>query len=192
MSREQILETIQKNRPEFTELPDILSPKDDGQLLAQFQEAVQSAGGTSQIVEQKDSVADFISNNYPDAMKLFADKDEYGIISSPQEKILNPRDYQDIDVAIISGELAVAENGAIWVTDQFIKYRSVWFLAQHLVIVIKPQMLVPDMLAAYQQLKTPNSEFGCFVSGPSKTADIEQSLVIGAHGPKSLSVLICN
>ncbi len=192
MSREQILGIIQKSRPEFTELPDIPSSEDDGQLLTRFQEAVQNAGGTSQIVEQKDSIADFISNNYPDAMKLFSDKDEYGITSSPQEKILNPGDYQDIDVAIISGELAVAENGAIWVTDRFIQHRSVWFLAQHLVIVIQRHMLVADMLAAYRQLKTPDSKFGCFISGPSKTADIEQSLVIGAHGPKSLCVLICN
>lgn len=192
MSREEILETIKANKPEFTELPDNYSSEDDGELLSQFQEAVQNAGGTSQLIAQKDSVADFISLNYPDATKLFADKEEYGITASLQEKILNPGNYQDIDLAIISGELAVAENGAIWVADRFIKYRSVWFLAQHLVILIQPHMLVADMLSAYRQLGSPDPGFGCFISGPSKTADIEQSLVIGAHGPKSLCVLIRN
>lgn len=190
MSRDLIIQTIKNNKPDNTDLPDLPASKDDGEILAQFQKAVRNAGGTSQIIDQQNSIADFMHDNYPTAENLFADKDEYGIPSSPPGQIRHPGDYQNIDVAVISGELAVAENGAIWVTDRSLKYRSVLFLAQHLIIVIQEHMLVSDMMTAYRQLISPDSGFGCFISGPSKTADIEQALVIGAHGPKSLCVLI--
>jgi L-lactate dehydrogenase complex protein LldG len=45
------------------------------------------------------------------------------------------------------------------------------------------------MHAAYEELGKVKSSFGLFLSGPSKTADIEQSLVIGAHGARSLTVV---
>ena len=62
------------------------------------------------------------------------------------------------------------------------------FICQHLVINVKKT--VPHMHAAYEELGKVNSGFGLFLSGPSKTADIEQSLVIGAHGARSLTVVI--
>ena len=46
------------------------------------------------------------------------------------------------------------------------------------------------MHAAYQQLNGQNFDYGLFLSGPSKTADIEQSLVIGAQGAMSLTVIL--
>jgi L-lactate dehydrogenase complex protein LldG len=56
--------------------------------------------------------------------------------------------------------------------------------------VISKDALVPTMAQAYAQIGNADYSYGAFISGPSKTADIEQSLVIGAHGPRSLSVFI--
>jgi L-lactate dehydrogenase complex protein LldG len=67
-------------------------------------------------------------------------------------------------------------------------HRVAPFICQHLVINVSK--IVPNMHAAYAELKKPNSSFGLFLAGPSKTADIEQSLVIGAHGARSLTVVI--
>lgn len=86
---------------------------------------------------------------------------------------------------MVKGEFAVAENGAVWLNDSKNRHRSLYFIAQNIVIVVPKEAIVNNMHEAYEQVNFDNSKYGVFVSGPSKTADIEQSLVIGAHGPKS-------
>ncbi|GIW95790.1 MAG: hypothetical protein KatS3mg110_3831 [Pirellulaceae bacterium] len=90
------------------------------------------------------------------------------------------------------GQLAVAENGAVWVDERQVGQRSVLFLTRHLVLVVPVSAVVANMHQAYTQLRLHSTRYGCFISGPSKTADIEQSLVIGAHGPGSLLVILLN
>jgi L-lactate dehydrogenase complex protein LldG len=103
----------------------------------------------------------------------------------------DPHALADIDVAILAGEFAVAENAAVWVNDRHLPLRVIYFLCQHLVLVVPGRQIVDHMHAAFARLG-PNEFaspiFGTFISGPSKTADIEQSLVIGAHGARSLTV----
>ncbi len=94
------------------------------------------------------------------------------------------------DSLTIQGEFLVAENGAIWVEPSADMERSSIFLAEHLVIEVPKSELVDDMHEAYQRLKGREFSYGTFISGPSKTADIEQSLVIGAQGPKSCMVVL--
>ncbi len=102
--------------------------------------------------------------------------------------VSGPHELEDVDVAILPGQFGVAENGAVWVTDEGVKHRVVYFLVQHLVLVISSGVILDNMHQAYERLTFPGTGFGAFISGPSKTADIEQSLVIGAHGPRSLTV----
>ncbi|MEZ6046685.1 MAG: LUD domain-containing protein [Planctomycetaceae bacterium] len=112
------------------------------------------------------------------------------------DAINDPHDLADVDFAIVPGEFGVAENGAIWVTDATMKYKALYFIAQHVVIVLKVSDLLHNMHEAYPRTGLGNDSFresphfGVFISGPSKTADIEQSLVIGAHGARSLRVFL--
>ena len=94
----------------------------------------------------------------------------------------------EVEVLEIDGAFGVAENGAIWLTEESLPHRVAPFICQHLVINVSE--IVPNMHAAYERLGDVKSGFGLFLAGPSKTADIEQSLVIGAHGARSLTVII--
>lgn len=102
----------------------------------------------------------------------------------------DPHATEDIDFAILPGEFAVAENGAVWITDTPVKHRAIYFIAQHLALVVSVREIVSNMHEAYRRLSFASPRFGAFISGPSKTADIEQSLVIGAHGPRSMTVFV--
>ena len=110
--------------------------------------------------------------------------------------IEDPHDLAAVDLAILPGELAVAENAAVWVNGARVRQRVAYFLSQHVVLVIPHERIVNNMHEAYawlQQSAAGSSPFGAttwgtFMSGPSKTADIEQALVIGAHGARSLHV----
>ena len=95
-----------------------------------------------------------------------------------------------IELAVIPGRFGVAENGAVWVDEADLPHRAVPFVAQHLAIVLPKGEIVADMHAAYRRLPLAMPGYGVFISGPSKTADIEQALVIGAQGPKSLVVFL--
>jgi len=102
----------------------------------------------------------------------------------------HPADFADLDLAIIEGQFASAENAAIWLDESNLDLRAIPFITAHLVIVIKKENIVGNMHEAYERIGDTNSGFGVFIAGPSKTADIEQSLVIGAHGAMSLRVVI--
>jgi L-lactate dehydrogenase complex protein LldG len=108
----------------------------------------------------------------------------------------DPHELANVDLAILPGELAVAENAAVWVTDAIVPQRVAYFLSQHVALVVPQDRIVNNMHEAYVWLHAAasgekpfsNPQWGTFMSGPSKTADIEQALVIGAHGARSLHV----
>ena len=102
----------------------------------------------------------------------------------------DPHNVENVDFAVLTGEFVVAENGAVWVTDETLKHRVLHFITQHLALVVSSKNIVNNMHEAYKRLSFDGRRFGTFISGPSKTADIEQSLVIGAHGPRSHVVFL--
>lgn len=106
------------------------------------------------------------------------------------EAVATPQECQDVDLTIVRGELGVAENGAVWVNADGLRHRGLLFLSEILFLVVEGESIMRDMESAYARLDFSRLRSGYFISGPSKTADIEQCLVIGAHGARSLVVVV--
>jgi L-lactate dehydrogenase complex protein LldG len=103
----------------------------------------------------------------------------------------DPHTLENVDLAILRAHFGVAENGACWMTEDQMIERALPFITQHLALVLRRDAMVADMHAAYELIAAAGDYgFATFIAGPSKTADIEQSLVLGAHGPRSLIVFL--
>lgn len=101
-------------------------------------------------------------------------------------------ELESIHTAFITASYGVAENGAVWITESAFVNRLVPFICQHLVILLDAKKIMLDMHEAYANIQTDKEGYGLFLAGPSKTADIEQSLVIGAHGARTTTVYLLN
>ncbi len=106
------------------------------------------------------------------------------------EALADPHELEGIGLAVIPGAFAVAENGAVWVPTAGLKHRGVFVVAEHLALAVPASEIVNDMHEAYGRIAFPGAGFGVFIAGPSKTADIEQALVIGAHGARTCTVFL--
>jgi L-lactate dehydrogenase complex protein LldG len=107
------------------------------------------------------------------------------------ERAGSPHDLGNLDFAILPGEFGVAENAAIWIPGKALgRHRVVFVIAQHLALVVSAAEIVNNMQEAYERVSFERPGYGLFISGPSKTADIEQALVIGAQGARSCTVFV--
>jgi L-lactate dehydrogenase complex protein LldG len=190
-SRDDILRAVRRHQPPPAELPD---PAQAGitypDRQRQFAELLESVGGRCLFV------ADLAELNlelaalpaYTAARRIVSLVPGAGTPNVDLAAVEDPHALADVDFAIAPGQFGVAENGAVWVTDEGVRHRVVYFLVQHLALVLPAEAIVDNLHQAYERLSFTDPGFGVFISGPSKTADIEQSLVIGAHGPRSLTV----
>jgi L-lactate dehydrogenase complex protein LldG len=97
---------------------------------------------------------------------------------------------EDVELGVFKAHFAVAENSAMWVTEEVLGKRVSPFICQHLMLIVNKKDVIQNMHQAYERIGADTYNFGTFIAGPSKTADIEQSLVLGAHGPRSLNIII--
>ena len=185
-SKEKILENIKNNnKVKSVNLPSYenFGIKFDNKF-ATFSTMLESVGGKALLID-KEQLDVTIKSLYPDEKQISCNVEACGLGNFDSNSFDDVHDLKDIDLAIVKGNFAVAENGAIWMKNEENRHRALYFIAQNIVIVIDEKEILNNMHEAYEKISFEDKGYGVFISGPSKTADIEQSLVIGAHGPKS-------
>jgi L-lactate dehydrogenase complex protein LldG len=189
-SREKILAAVRRNQPAARPLPEIPafeSTVDDP--VSAYRIAVEQNAGQCRLLDNPGQVSEILRELLPDFTTVLSRVP--GIAGTVSlEQFPAPVELAAVDVAILPVQLGVVENGAAWLDEAACGRRVLPFITQHLVLVLDRTALVPNMHEAYARIDPAATGFGVFIAGPSKTADIEQSLVIGAQGPRSLTVLL--
>jgi L-lactate dehydrogenase complex protein LldG len=190
-SRDSILSKIKQNQPDKQLLPDLSMLGQENFGIQKFKETLAGIGGNVIDVSNYEEIIDFVQNNYDGQnQRIISTVQALTQIAKTNWDLDTPNSLQNVDLAILEGSFGVAENGAIWLNENQMGQRVTPFICQYLAIILSKKDIVPTMHQAYQRIAKPENGFGVFIAGPSKTADIEQSLVLGAHGARGLVVFL--
>lgn len=190
-SRETMLQAIRKNQPELVQLPPV--PAFAAYFTdapEQFSAVLTGIGGQVYRVNNYEEILEHIRQDFAGVKRIVSFDKRLSTVAEIQDGTKTLHQFEDVDVCIIHSNLAVAESGAVWVTDKDMPERVLPFISQSLVVVVNAADIVPTLHDAYNIIGDMEYGFATFIAGPSKTADIEQSLVLGAHGPKSMTAFI--
>ncbi len=138
----------------------------------------------------QERIASIVRRTYPEARRIASNLPEAASCATfNPDELEDPRDLAGTDVAMVRGAFGVVENGAVWIPRAF-RHKAMLFIPEALVILLDRKQIVSNMHETYARKDFDTYDFGSFIAGPSKTADIEQALVIGAHGPRDVSVIL--
>ena len=190
-SREKILANIKSNQPDYQELTvEFKFESAYENLYEKFAEILSFVGGKAIAVNNYAEIKADIQAHYQGITNMATTIPALAELADFSLNISDPHDLETLNLAIIEGDFAVAENAAIWVSEKHLPHRVLPMITQYLAIVIHQSDIITNMHRAYERVEVNETGFGTFISGPSKTADIEQSLVIGAHGARGLVVYV--
>lgn len=190
-SKEEILASIRQHTQARYEKPDLerMERLVYSDKVAQFCTISRAVGGEAVVLGEGEDLNAIIRQTYPDARRIASVLPEITCATFNPDDLEDPRELDGTDLAVVAGEIGVAENGAIWI-PQTVKHKAVYFISERLVILLDRTRIVDTMYDAYRILDKEEFRFGAFISGPSKTADIEQALVMGAHGAREVLVIL--
>lgn len=189
-SREKILKAIETNLPPQQILPEIeaISAISFEDKAAAFTKTTEGIGSKVVAVSSYDEITQYINEVFSKDVNIVATISDLSFTQLDATGL--PALLDDTMLAIIPAMMGVAENGAVWVTDAIFKTRALPFICENLAVVLNKKDIVNNMHQAYEAIGESDYAFGLFIAGPSKTADIEQSLVLGAHGPKTMTIFL--
>ena len=188
--KEELLQKLRSNTREQYDMPaDDIQGITYDDTVAQFIEMSQAVGANVVEAAPGDSLDDIIRKAYPDAKVVASNLLEVKMATLNPDTVADAQALNGTDVGVVRGQIGVAENGCVWI-PQSMKQKAVCFICEYLVIVLPQSGIVNNMHEAYARIEMPATGLGTFISGPSKTADIEQALVMGAQAARGVTVVI--
>lgn len=188
--KDELLKKLRANTREQYDMPadDIVGITYDD-VVAQFVSMSGTVGSRVVMAEPGESLDDIIRRSYPDAKVIASSLPEVKTATLNPDTVASAQDLNGTDVGVVAGQIGVAENGCVWI-PQPMKEKAVCFICEYLVIVLPKSGIVNNMHEAYARIEMPQTGLGTFISGPSKTADIEQALVLGAQAARGVTVVV--
>lgn len=191
-SRDEILQRIKQNTLAKHEMPSL-----ELNNALQYSDKIESfiaihkvVGGKTHLLAEGEDVDSVIKQYYPEAKKIASVLPDIKSVTFNPNAVETAQELNGTDLAIIQGKIGVAENAAVWVPQEEEKHKAIYFISEALIILLDRNSIVTNMHEAYKWLDNQTYKFGVFISGPSKTADIEQALVFGAHGAREVLVIL--
>ena len=191
-NKEDILKKFRANVREKYDMPslDDIKAVTYPEPLVQFMKMSESVGGQVLEIDAGRDINVLIRELFPDAKEIASNLPEITIAIRNPDEVSCAQDLNGTDVGIIRGEFGVAENACVWI-PQTMKEKAVMFISENLIILLNKRQIVQNMHEAYQRISfNDDYGYGTFISGPSKTADIAQVLVMGAQAARSATVLL--
>ena len=192
-NKEDILKKYRANVREKYDMPDLSDIKGVTypEPLVQFVKMSEKVGGQVIEVDRERDVNVLIRQLFPEAKEIASNLPEITIATRNPDTVGRARDLNGTDIGIIRGQFGVAENACIWI-PQTMKEKAVMFISENLVILLPKSQIVNNMHEAYKRIQFDETYdgYGTFISGPSKTADIAQVLVMGAQAARSTTILL--
>ena len=189
--KEDILSKYRKNirqkfdMPRLDDIEGITYPDP----LEQFISMTKSVGGKVVELKPGQDLNALIKELYPDAKEIASNLPEVTMATRNPDTAGSPQALNGTDVGVIRGVFGVAENACVWI-PQTMEEKAVCFISENLIILLKKTEIVNNMHEAYKRISFNDYGYGTFISGPSKTADIAQVLVMGAHAARSATVVL--
>ena len=189
--KEEILKRYRANVKQQFDMPDLSDIKATTypEPIVQFVKMSEAVGGQVIEVDPDRDINTLIRELFPEAKEIASNLPEITIATRNPDTIGRARDLNGTDVGIIRGMFGVAENGCVWIPQQM-KEKAVCFISENLIILLPKSQIVNNMHEAYRRIQFNDYGYGTFISGPSKTADIAQVLVMGAQAARSVTILL--
>lgn len=190
-NKEDILSKFRKNiikkydMPRLDDIKGITYPDP----LVQFISMTENVGGKVVELKKDQDINQLIKELYPDAKEIASNLPEVTIATRNPDTIGSPQALNGTDVGVIRGMFGVAENACVWIPQTMVE-KAVCFISENLVILLDRKEIVNNMHEAYKRIQFNDYGYGTFISGPSKTADIAQVLVMGAQAARSATVVL--
>jgi len=188
-SRGHILARVRRNQPAWRTLPEIPSfERPLADPWAAFATAIARMGGSVAVPPEGVALDAFVRARFPEARVICSATAEVAGTRSISS-VRHPAELEDVDVGVVRAVFGVAETGSVWLSEREFGVNVLGFLSQHLVVLLDPRSIVPDLHHAYRHPGFFEARYAVLMTGPSATADIEGVLVRGAQGIRTLTVV---
>ena len=189
-TKDEILSRIRENTGRRYEMPDLtLDAITYEDRVSTFADNLKAAGGEAVVLQPGEDVNAVIRRAFPKARRVASNLAGITCATFNPDDLDDPRELNGTDLSVVRASFGVAENGAVWLPLN-VRFKAVYFISEALVILLDRCELVNNMNEAYRRTAATEYSYGTFMAGPSKTADIEQALVFGAHGPMRVMVIL--